>query len=193
MNQFPLVLQLDAAGNPNNWITHERSAYYYAKRLIAWEAAPVDFILHGGISAITGRQSTMTINTIVAIKGKITERQQRRLNRVPLNNKTLFRRDCNLCAYCGNVFPQNDLSRDHIVPMSRGGRNIWTNVVAGCTNCNKRKDNRTLDEVGLQLLYVPYVPNRSEYLILQNRQILADQMKFLLAKVPLESRIRSWS
>ncbi len=186
---IPLVLQLDIAGNPHKWISHEKAAYYATKGLIAWTMQMDDFTLRGGTSRMTGLQSTLTIDTIIAIKGKVNSKQLRQMNRVPLNNTTLFRRDQHVCAYCGNEFKTRDLSRDHIIPVSQGGPNTWMNVVASCHACNKFKDNRTPKEAGMELRYVPYEPNRSEYLILQNRNILADQMAFLMGKVPQESRL----
>lgn len=189
IQELPLILQLDAAGNPHQWITFEKAAYYISKGLVAWEAAPVNFTLFGGTSSITGRQSTLTMNTIVAIKGQINDRQMKRISHVPLTNKALFRRDQNICAYCGGEFSSIDLSRDHIIPSSKGGPNTWMNVVTSCHACNKHKDNRTPESAGMKLLYVPYVPNRAEYLILQNRKILTDQMEFLIKRVPKESRL----
>lgn len=187
--ELPLVLQLDVAGNPSRWITYEDSAYYYSKELVAWAMGEVEFTLHGGTNAATGRQSTLTMNTIIAVRGDMSDKQATASLRVPLSNKTLFRRDQNLCAYCGDSRPVSDLTRDHILPSSRGGANNWMNCVTACSSCNKHKDDRTPEEAGMQLLYVPYEPNRAEYLILQNRKILADQMKFLLAKVPRQSRL----
>lgn len=189
MRELPLVLQLDVAGNPHCWVTYEKSAYYYTKGLVAWEGAPVEFTLRGGKSRMAGEQSTLTMNTIIAVKGKVNEKQLAQMNRVPLTNKALFRRDHNICAYCGNEFAHYDLSRDHIKPTSKGGPNTWMNVVTACRGCNKAKDARTPEQAGMQLLYVPYVPNRAEYLILQNRKILADQMDFLIKRVPKESRL----
>lgn len=189
MRELPLVLQLDIAGNPHEWITYEKSAYYYTKELVAWEAAPVDFTLFGGKSRMTGEQSTLTMNTIIAVRGKVSEKQLAQMNRVPLSNKALFRRDQNVCAYCGDEFTSHNLSRDHIKPTSKGGPNIWMNVVTACHSCNKRKDDRTPEQARMQLLYVPYVPNRAEYLILQNRRILSDQMDFLMKRVPKNSRL----
>lgn len=189
MRELPLVLQLDIAGNPHKWITHEKAAYYASKGLIAWTMQMDDFTLHGGTSRMTGLQSTLTIDTIIAIKGKVHSKQLQQMNRVPLNNQTLFRRDQHICAYCGNEFGSKDLSRDHVVPVSQDGPNIWTNVVTSCHACNKYKDNRTPEQADMELLYVPYIPNRAEYLILQNRKILTDQMAFLIGKVPQESRL----
>ena len=188
MRELPLVLQLDQAGNPQCWINYEKAAYYYTKDLVAWTTQAEDFTLHGGTNRM-GNQSKLTMETIIAIKGKMAGRQKDVMNKVPLTNRTLFRRDCHLCAYCGNEYGPSDLSRDHVIPTSKDGLNVWMNVVTACYSCNKLKDDRTPEEAQMPLLYVPYVPNRAEYLILQNRKILADQMEFLLARVPRESRL----
>lgn len=191
MRELPLVLQLDVAGNPQCWIDYEKASYYYCKDLIAWTTNASDFTLHGGTNRATGNRSELTMETIIAVKGKMTPRQMETRNKVPLTNKTLFRRDRYLCAYCGVDYQPSDLSRDHIIPTSKNGPNIWMNVVTACNSCNKLKDDRTPEEAHMHLLYVPYIPNRAEYLILQNRKILADQMEFLMEKVPKESRLRA--
>ena len=189
IREIPLVLQLDVAGNPHDWIDHEKAAYYATKGLIAWTMQMDDFTLHGGTSRMTGEQSRLTIDTIIAIRGKVNSKQLAQMNRVPLSNKTLFRRDQHICGYCGNEFASRDLSRDHIIPVSQKGPNNWMNVITACHACNKHKDARTPEQAGMELLFVPYKPNRAEYLILNNRNILADQMEFLIARVPRESRL----
>lgn len=191
MRELPQILQLDSAGNPQCWINHEKASYYYCKNLIAWTMNATDFTLRGGINAASGKQSMLTMETIIAVKGKMTNRQTEVMNKVPLTNRTLFRRDQHLCAYCGTEYSQSELSRDHINPTSKGGENKWTNVVTACYSCNKLKDDRTPEQAHMPLLYLPYVPNRAEYLILQNRKILGDQMEFLLHRVPKESRLRT--
>jgi hypothetical protein len=191
VRELPLVLQLDAAGNPQQWITYEDSAYHYSKENVAWAMGQVEFDLRGGICAKTGERSIMTINTIIAVKGHMSPKAMKHYNRVPLTNKTLFRRDANMCAYCGNKFSSSHLTRDHVHPVSRGGKNKWTNVVTACASCNKSKDNKLLEEANMELLYVPYVPNRAEWLILQNRRVLADQMEFLMKRVPKVSRLHA--
>lgn len=188
MRELPLVLQLDVGGNPQCWINHEKASYYYCKDLVAWTMNAQDFTLHGGTNRL-GQQSKLTMETIIAVKGKVTGRQIETMAKVPLTNRTLFRRDRHICAYCGIEYAPHDLSRDHIVPVSHGGPNIWMNVVTACNTCNKLKDDRTPEQAHMPLLYVPYIPNRAEYLILQNRRILADQMEFLIARVPKESRL----
>ena len=193
VSQLPLVLQLDKAGNPNRWITYEASAYYYAKDAVAWSMGEVELTLFGGTNVKSGLRSTLTMNTIIAIRGDVTERQSKVLyGTPPLTNKALFRRDNNVCAYCGDVFTLGQLTRDHIHPRSKGGIDRWGNVVTSCSPCNKRKDDRDIDNIAnMELLYLPYAPNRAEFLILQNRRILEDQMEFLIKRVPKESRLLS--
>ena len=185
--ELPLILQLDAAGNPCSWITYEEAAYYYAKNLVAWTLGDNDYTIYGGENSITGTTSSLNLSTIIAVKGRINTGA---LHRPPaLTNRVLFRRDQNVCAYCGNEFKCEDLTRDHVIPRAQQGLDKWTNVVTACRSCNQFKDDRTPEQAKMKLLYVPYAPNRSEYLILRNRTILADQMKFLLAQVSKNSRL----
>ena len=87
-----------------------------------------------------------------------------------------------MCLYCGDYLYDCELTRDHVVPVSRGGTDTWENVVTACRLCNSRKVDMSLKEIeaiGMRLLAVPYAPNRAEGLILENRNILGDQMEFL--------------
>ena len=106
-----------------------------------------------------------------------------------LSNTSLFFRDRHMCAYCGGQYKERDLSRDHVIPVYLGGKDRWMNVVTACRGCNIRKGGRTPESSDMPLLYTPYVPNRYEHLILQNRRILQDQMEYLMAKVPKHSRL----
>ena len=63
------------------------------------------------------------------------------------------------------------------------------NLVTACGPCNGRKADRTPEEAGMPLVYLPYVPSLHEDMILRGRRILADQMDFLLASVPRSSRL----
>ena len=94
-----------------------------------------------------------------------------------------------MCAYCGGEYNFFRLTRDHIRPLSRGGRDTWMNCITACKSCNGRKGNRLPEESGLTLLFLPYVPSLHEDMILRGRRILADQMEFLLASVPRHSRL----
>lgn len=186
----PLILTLDVHGLPHRWITWQHAVFYYAKNLVAWSAGDHSFTIFGGISRSTGSRSEITTNSIIAIKGKALA--SRSLFQVPpLNNRELFHRDRHVCGYCGGMFSGGKLTRDHIRPVSQGGRDTWMNVVTACRNCNQHKSGRTPEQAGMELLYAPYVPNKAEYLILCNRNILADQMDFLARHIPAQSRWKS--
>jgi 5-methylcytosine-specific restriction endonuclease McrA len=182
------VLALNAAGAPHQWLDLNRAAHDYASDLVAWEAGETEFVLHGGICAATGRRSTMRISSIVALKGKVYQPRQ---DTVPtLSRVGILMRDRYVCAYCAQRFPERLLDVEHIIPSSRGGQDTWMNLVAACKACNSLKMNRTPEEVGLRLCYVPYVPNRYEAFILGRKRILGDQMRFLRRGVGKESRFR---
>ena len=184
----PLILTLDSHGVPHRWVNWQQACFYYAKNLVAWTLGREAFTVYGGISRATGARSSITGHSIIAVKGKAMA--MKGFAQVPpLNNRELFRRDRHVCAYCGNEFSFLRLTRDHVLPLSRGGHDAWMNVVTACRHCNGHKRNRTPEESGVQLLYVPYVPNKAEYLILTNRRILADQMEFLLQHVASHSRV----
>ena len=63
------------------------------------------------------------------------------------------------------------------------------NLVISCRPCNQRKGNRTPEQAGMSLLYTPYLPSLYEDMILKGRNILADQMDFLAANLPKNSRL----
>lgn len=178
MEQIPAILKLDAGGLPVSWIRWQTAVTLYARERVRWEAGEGRFLIRGGTCARTGQQSSIEIGSIIAVADK----SKRYTRGVPLlTNRTLFQRDRNLCLYCGKQFSPAYLTRDHIMPASRGGESVWENCVTACRDCNQSKDDRTPEEANMKLLAVPYTPNLAEYLILQNRRILADQMEFLLA------------
>jgi 5-methylcytosine-specific restriction endonuclease McrA len=80
-----------------------------------------------------------------------------------VTNTFLFARDRYRCQYCGRpaheLAPREGLTRDHLVPLSRGGTNDWTNVVTACGSCNTRKANRLPEEIGMHPLVLPVEPH----------------------------------
>jgi 5-methylcytosine-specific restriction endonuclease McrA len=86
--------------------------------------------------------------------------------RVRLNRRNLFARDSNKCQYCGRKFRMAELSIDHVLPRSRGGRTSWTNVVCACMKCNVRKGGRTPEEAGMHLIQKPVQPRVSPVITL---------------------------
>jgi 5-methylcytosine-specific restriction endonuclease McrA len=72
-----------------------------------------------------------------------------------LSRKNILLRDRNTCQFCGTIFPSGELTLDHVMPRSRGGRSSWENLVACCYRCNNRKGDRTPEEAGLKLARRP--------------------------------------
>jgi 5-methylcytosine-specific restriction endonuclease McrA len=183
------ILALDTAGTPRNWVSAETAVGYYARSLVVYGIGKRQLVFRGGRQR-NGERSVIRVDNIIAVRG--VDHASAMYQGVPrLSNTKLFARDRRLCAYCGERFRTSALSREHVVPVSRGGRDVWTNVVTACRDCNARKSDRTPEESGMRLLYLPYVPSRWEDFILANRDIRADQMEYLLAKVPAESRLRN--
>ena len=180
MNLHTKILTLDVAGVPRKWADVETVAEYYAKNKIAWELGDHEFTLRGGIQRITGELSTITVRSIVAIRG--TEHLVGRTKSPTLSRRMLFERDRRVCAYCGVMHDERNLEQEHVVPRAQGGRSAWTNLVTACTHCNDIKGNRTPEQADMPLRYLPYVPNAWEGLIMSNRNILADQMELLMIK-----------
>jgi 5-methylcytosine-specific restriction endonuclease McrA len=75
---------------------------------------------------------------------------------LPVSRRWVLRRDGYACQYCGRS--DGELTMDHVLPLSRGGQTVWTNVVAACVPCNRKKANRTPEEAGMRLRSQPFKP-----------------------------------
>lgn len=80
----------------------------------------------------------------------------RRREMVP-TKKNIMQRDNNTCQYCGST---KHLTIDHVMPVSRGGGNTWTNMTTACFKCNNKKGNKTPEEAGMKLMSDPKRPTR---------------------------------
>ena len=166
------ILKLDLAGQPRGWLTLHEAVSAYARGDVVYGIGNNLPPVFGGIQRITGDRSRIDLQPIIALSGRIVQRFT-----PPLCNRTLFRRDDHRCLYCGTQHARSELTRDHVLPMSRGGTDRWENVVAACKRCNWMKDNMTPEEAGMPLLAVPFRPNPYEWHYLAKDRILADQME----------------
>ncbi len=187
--RIPRVLRLNIAGQPIGWITWQSAVCLYTRELVRWTMGESVLRIRGGYSRIDGTRTVVDVNSIIACDGEVFEGVK---TVPPLTNRALFARDQHMCMYCGFKQPDSNLTRDHVVPKSLGGRDVWDNVVAACKRCNHRKGNRLLEECEWELLALPYVPNLPEYLALTNSgRILGDQMSFLESQFSSGHRKRS--
>ena|SRR5699024_1482851 len=191
LNLDQQILRTDVTGMPLEWIGYQHAVRLIVLNQVRYALGRVLYRLHGGINAGSGRRTEIPINAIIATQGLHPD-AHRFYDRYtpPLSNRALFRRDENLCLYCGEQFPERALSRDHVHPLARGGADTWANVVTACKRCNNHKGSRTPEDAGMQLLAIPFTPTHAEYVYLQGRRIVADQMEFLLAHFPRNSVLR---
>ena len=186
------VLRTDVAGMPLEWIDYREAVRLYHTNQVAYACGTHLYTLHGGYSSVSGQRSTVDVNSIIATNGTGQGLQFVRDRYVPpLNNRTLFKRDADLCLYCATQFMTRDLTRDHITPLSQGGADAWSNVATACRRCNNHKGGRTPEQAGMELIAVPFTPTYAEYIYLKGRRVLADQMKYLLAHIPRSSPLHA--
>jgi 5-methylcytosine-specific restriction endonuclease McrA len=186
------VLRTDVAGMPLEWIDYRDAVRLYHTEQIAYACGSIIYEIRGGCNALSGQRSVVAVSSIVATRGN-TRSLERNPDRYipPLNNRTLFKRDANLCLYCAQLFRTSDLTRDHVTPISLGGRDSWTNVVTACRRCNNDKGGRKPEQAGMQLIAVPFIPTYAEYIYLKGRRVLADQMEYLLTHFPRTSPLHA--
>lgn len=181
-----LFLAIDSTGYPSRWLSWQDAVTHEVLGKVSYGFGDFEFTFTGGKNRDTGLNSQVTLKSILVMHGR--NRVAAHHATIPLSNHALFRRDRFTCAYCGDVHTRG-LTRDHIVPLSRGGTDTWLNVCACCAACNLRKGASLLEELGWELLYLPYAPNHQEGLLLQNRRILCDQMELLKTMLPKHSRL----
>lgn len=101
-----------------------------------------------------------TVRTSIAIPRVIRLLRFDRMPRheVKLNRRNIFARDGSRCQYCGKRFPSSELSLDHVVPRSQGGKTTWNNLVCACVSCNAHKGGRTPREARMKLRKKPVRP-----------------------------------
>ena len=86
------------------------------------------------------------------------------LKTVRFSRKNILMRDERTCQYCSRKSSSEELTLDHVIPRSKGGLNTFTNIVTCCKQCNIKKGNKTLKEVGMKLIKQPEVPKWKSYI-----------------------------
>ncbi|MCS6868523.1 MAG: HNH endonuclease [Thermus sp.] len=99
-------------------------------------------------------------------------------SRIPLNRRNVLRRDRYTCQYCGRQ--GGELTVDHVLPRSRGGKGTWENLVAACRPCNLKKGDRTPEEAGMRLLKSPRAP-RAPLFLAELKEVPEDWRPYLEA------------
>ena len=116
-SKIPKVLRLNVAGMPTDWVSWQEAVCLYSRDIVVWTLGEPGLKIRGGFSRHNGVQSEAEIHGIIACEGRVVSQKQ---NIPPLTNSALFRRDQGTCLYCGKDFLDVELTRDHVVPISKG-------------------------------------------------------------------------
>lgn len=155
------ILLLNASYEPLTIVSHKRALALLLKGRV--EAASEEAVEIRGVS------KSLRIPTVIRLRRYINvPRRGARWSR-----QAVLQRDQYTCVYCGahpgatrrgRMLNHRDFSVDHIMPISRGGKNTWGNTVCACRICNQRKGSRTPHEAGMKLRWEPKIP-RTNYLV----------------------------
>lgn len=85
--------------------------------------------------------------------------------RIRFSSLNIFARDNFTCMYCGEQPKVRNLTKDHVVPRSRGGATTWTNITTACNPCNLYKADRTPEEAGMKLKELPCRPTPDDHTV----------------------------
>jgi 5-methylcytosine-specific restriction endonuclease McrA len=114
----------------------------------------VDIISSWDDDTLTWGEGKMKYPSIVRLRYFVN----RKFMKVRFNRRGVFRRDHFQCQYCGVTCGADQLTLDHVVPASRGGKSTWTNALSSCLECNSKKADRTPEEAGMKPLSKPEMP-----------------------------------
>ncbi|GGK24557.1 HNH endonuclease [Deinococcus malanensis] len=145
----PRVLVLNASYEP----LHVTSA----KRAITLVQYGVAEVLEDSDDIVRSPSMYMQVPSVIRLRRYV---RRPKVHPVPFNRRNVLRRDTFACQYCGS---RDELTMDHVMPRSRGGRHHWENVVTACRSCNQRKGSQTPDEAGMPLRTRPRAPSFGVY------------------------------
>lgn len=134
---------------------------YEPLRIINWQRAmillfseKVEVIEESGVF-IQGVSQSFVLPSIVRLLRRV---RPRRNGHVRFSRRNVYLRDRYRCQYCGILVEAREITCDHVIPRSRGGKTTWDNVVAACYRCNLKKGDRLPEEVGMHLRRPPVQP-----------------------------------
>ena len=141
------------------------NATYEPLKVVDWRKA-ITMLCQGKVEVVSEYDRevrsvsvTFKLPSVIRLLRYITVK--RRIDYVPFSRANIYARDDHRCQYCGAMHPVGDLTFDHVVPVSQGGKKHWENIVTSCIDCNRRKGGRTPVQAGMRVIRQPSRPSRS--------------------------------
>jgi 5-methylcytosine-specific restriction endonuclease McrA len=128
----------------------------WQKAVTLWCQGKVEIIAHHD-REIRAVSFSLKLPSVIRLLRYV--RIKKRFDYVPFSRANIYARDEFVCQYCGHEFPTQELTFDHVVPVSQGGRKDWENIVTCCVGCNRRKGGRTPQEARMRLVRPPRRPH----------------------------------
>ena len=128
---------------------------HWQKAVTLWWQGKVEIIAHHD-REVRAVSFSFKLPSVIRLLRYV--RIKKRFDYVPFSRANIYARDEFTCQYCAEVFPTQELTFDHVVPVSQGGRKDWENIVTCCVTCNRRKGGRTPDEARMRLIRPPRRP-----------------------------------
>ncbi len=131
-------------------------------RIIGWQRAFV-LLFQGKVEILEEYGSSIrTVDKVFPVPAVVRLRRWVNLKRqmpvIRFSRQNVYLRDDYRCQYCCVKFGDKELTLDHVLPVVRGGKKTWDNIVSACIRCNQKKGDRRPEEVGLKLLRAPQAP-----------------------------------
>jgi 5-methylcytosine-specific restriction endonuclease McrA len=137
------------------------NASFEPLKIIAWQRA-ITLLFSGKVEVI--EEYSREVHSVTfsirlpSILRLLKYVRVRKTRSVKFSRANIYARDRHTCQYCGQTLPSDELTFDHVIPVSRGGAKSWENIVTACVECNRRKGGRTSEEAGMHLIQKPVEP-----------------------------------
>ncbi|MBT6416456.1 HNH endonuclease [Candidatus Puniceispirillum sp.] len=148
---FAPALVLNADFRPLNYFPLSLWSWQDAVKAVCLERVS---IISEYDQRISSPSMQIKLPSVIALKEYVPQTRNPAFTRF-----NVFLRDRFSCQYCGTSLPASELTFDHVIPRSKGGRTTWANVVAACGSCNLRKANKLPSQCNMHPLAAPMAPN----------------------------------
>jgi len=184
------VLLINISYEPITVINVARSILliYKGKAQIIEHEEEIKLRSSGRFNPKTNKRENWEINCPTVLRLKKYVKVPRR-NLLPVKSN-ICQRDRYICQYCGIELNFIDLTLDHVIPYSKGGKSTWENLVASCSRCNNKKGDRTPKQAGMKLLSKPKKPHAFQTLRFYIKTIRSPWKPYLfMESFPVENTV----